>query len=300
MKQDIVFEEFAAQKGDVELAVYRKYRAGKNRLPVLLLVHGSSLSALPSYDLAVPGKPGYSMMEWFASRDYDVWTFDHEGYGRSTVTLGNSDVAAGVEDLKVVSGLIARETGHDAIAVYGMSSGALRAGGFAVASPGRVTRLVLDAFVWTGEGSPTLNERRKGAETFRTQARRPINRDFIASIFKRDKEGTTEPEVMDACATLQLSFGDSVPTGTYLDMTTRLPVVDPLEVRSPTLIIRGEHDGIATIEDILAFFARLPSPDKQVAVIPGLAHCTPLGIHRGRMFQTVYNFLKTSQALGTS
>lgn len=288
MTLDIAYEEFTAQKGDVDLAVYRKRRADHDHPPVLLLVHGSSLSALPSYDLAVPG---YSMMEWFAERGYDVWTFDHEGYGRSTVTAGNSDIASGVEDLKAVTAVIERETGQGAMAVYGMSSGALRAGGFAAASPERVTRLILDAFVWTGEGSPTLNERRKGAETFRTQARRPINHEFVESIFKRDKEGTTEPEVMNACATLQLSFGDSVPTGTYLDMTTRLPVVDPLAVQSPTLIIRGEHDGIATIEDVLAFFARLPNPDKQVAVIPGLAHCTPLGIHRGRMFQTVFNFL---------
>lgn len=290
---DIGREEFAAFKGDVRLAIGRKRLKGAGRagLPVLLLVHGSSLSALPCYDLTVPGKPGYSMMEWFARRGFDVWACDHEGYGGSTVTQGNSDVASGVEDLKAVTSFITEQTGQHGIAVYGMSSGALRAAGFTAAYPDRVLRLVLDAFVWTGEGSPTLIERRKGAEMFRTQSRRPIDRDFVLSIFKRDKDGTTEPEVMEACAALQLSFGDSVPTGTYLDMTTKLPIVDPSAVPTPVLIIRGEHDGIATMADILNFFAKLPNPDKQVTVIPGLAHCTSLGIHRERMWRTVHHFL---------
>ena len=84
---------------------------------------------------------------------------------------------------------------------------------------------------------------------------------------------------------------DSVPTGTYLDMTTRLPLVDPERIACPTLIVRGEHDGIATVEDILEFFRRLPTGDKRFAVLPGLAHSTPLGIHRHRMFEAVHGFL---------
>ena len=42
-------------KEDVELAIYLKRAmapaAGEALLPVLLLVHGSSISALPTYDL---------------------------------------------------------------------------------------------------------------------------------------------------------------------------------------------------------------------------------------------------------
>ena len=44
--------------------------------------------------------------------------------------------------------------------MYGISSGALKAAVFAQRQPERVARLALDAFVWTGEGSPTLAERR--------------------------------------------------------------------------------------------------------------------------------------------
>lgn len=63
-----------------------------------------------------------------------------------------------------------------------------------------------------------------------------------------------EPEVAKACAAAQLSYGDSVPSGTYLDMTTALPLVDPAAVRSPTLIVRPQYDGVATVEDLLAFW----------------------------------------------
>ena len=283
-------ETYTARKGDVELFTWRK-RVGSAQGRVLLLVHGSSLSALPTFDLAVPGHPDYSMMDWFAQRGFDVWTCDHEAYGRSTLTSSNSDVATGVADLAAVTDLIRRETGAARVHLYGLSSGALRAAGFASAYPERVARLALDGFVWTGEGSITLAKRKEGVAYFRANNRRPIDQEFIESIFLRDHPGTSEPDVMRACATAQLAYADSVPTGTYLDMTCNLPLVDPTKIPVPTLVTRGEHDGIASMSDLLAFFDRLPTGDKQFAVIPALAHLTPLGLERRRMWAVVRAFL---------
>src|SRR4051794_26323522 len=60
-------QEYWAQKGGVKLYMFRKRRtapkAGERPLPVLFLVHGSSLSGRPTFDLAVPGRGGYSLME---------------------------------------------------------------------------------------------------------------------------------------------------------------------------------------------------------------------------------------------
>lgn len=293
----VTAEEHRARKGPVSLFLWRKRASGspaQDRPPVLL-VHGSSLSSLPNFDLHVPGHEDYSFMDWLARRGHDVWTLDHEGYGRSTITDGNSDIACGVEDLKAATEVISQATGSPAMNMYGLSSGALRAGAFAAAEPDRVVRLVLDAFVWTGDGSPTLAKRREGIEFFRSNNRRPIDRDFIATIFNRDLPGTSDPAVIEACADAQLAFSDSVPTGTYLDMTAHLPVVDPAAVVAPTLVVRGEHDGIATMDDVLGFFARLPSGDKSIAVLPDLAHCTPLGIRRHRMWTVVAQFLEGGQ-----
>ncbi len=285
--------EYWARKGGVSLFVWRKQSASADpSRPPLVLVHGSSLSALPCFDLHVPGVPDYSFMDWLARHGYDVWTLDHEGYGRSTITDSNSDVACGVEDLKVAVDFIKRETGATKLNFYGLSSGALRAASYAEAEPQHVARLILDGFVWTGDGSPTLAKRREGVNEFRASNRRPISRASIESIFTRDHPGTSEPTVMKACAEAQLAYADSVPTGTYLDMTTRLPLVDPARIKAPTLVIRGKHDGIATEEDLAAFFVRLPSPDKQFTVLPDLAHVTPLGTNRRRLWEAVDGFLR--------
>src|SRR5256885_11274387 len=115
--------EYSAKKGAVTLAMFRKRvgepRAGEPPRPVLVFVHGSSISSRPSFDLTVPGAGEYSLMNVFARWGYDTWTLDHEGYGRSSRTDGNSDVASGVEDLKAAPEGIARRTGRAPFHFYG-------------------------------------------------------------------------------------------------------------------------------------------------------------------------------------
>jgi pimeloyl-ACP methyl ester carboxylesterase len=82
-----------------------------------------------------------------------------------------------------------------------------------------------------------------------------------------------------------------VPTGTYLDMAANLPVVDPLKVRAPVMIVRGEHDGIASEEDLLDFYRLLPNPDRQFAVMPGAAHALVFGHNRHQLWHAIYAFL---------
>src|SRR4029077_211759 len=180
---------------------------------------------------------------------YDVWTMDFEGYGKSSRTEGNSNVADGVEDLKAAIPVVARETGRQRFHVFGESSGALRAGAFAMSHPELIDRLVLAAFTYTGEGSPTLTDRAKQVEFYRTHNRRPRDREMIRSIFTRDKPGTTDPAVAEFLADAELKFGNEAPTGPYLDMVAPLPVVDAAKVLSPVLLVRGEYDGIATVAD---------------------------------------------------
>jgi pimeloyl-ACP methyl ester carboxylesterase len=286
---------YQAKKGDVTLALYRKRlhapAAGQPKRPVLFLVHGSSISALPSFDLTVPGAGEYSLMNVFARWGFDVWTMDFEGYGKSTVTKGNSDIASGVADLRAAMPIVERETGQTKFNFMGESSGAIRAGAFAVAEPDRVERLVLEAFTYTGKGSPTLAKRGEQTEFYRTHNRRPRDETMILSIFTRDKPGTSDPRIPAAIAKAEMPNGDSVPTGTYLDMTANLPLVDPTKVRCPVLMVRGQYDGISTEEDLLDFFARLPTADKQYAVIPGAAHAVGMSLTRADLWHVMLEFL---------
>ena len=282
--------DYTVKKGGVSLAVYRKRAAGQGSRPVLFLVHGSSNSALSSFDLVAPGGE-YSTMNVFAELGYDVWTMDHENYGRSSRTEGNSDIASGVADLIAASDLVIRETGQPNMHMLGESSGALRAAAFAMERPALVDRLILNAFTYTGRNSPTLAKRSEQLPYFRTHNRRLRDRAMIESIFTRDHPGTSDLRVAAALAYTELQFGDQVPTGTYLDMCANLPVVDPSRVRCPTMLIRGEHDGIASEEDLLDFYARLPNADRQFVVLPGAAHALVFGHNRHQFWHVAHGFL---------
>src|SRR5579871_1390166 len=287
--------EYWTQKGDVRLYMFRKRvgapQAGKPALPVLFLVHGSSISST-SFDLTVPGKGEYSLMDTFARFGFDVWTMDFTGYGKSSRTEGNSNVADGVADLEAALPVVARETGEQKFHVFGESSGALRAGAFAAAHPEMIHRLILAAFTYTGEGSPTLADRAKQVEFYKTHNRRPRDRKMIESIFTRDKPGTSDPAVGEALADAELKYGEDIPTGTYLDMTAHLPVVDPLKVHVPVLLVRGEYDGIATEADLLNFYKQLPVSDRQMIILPGAAHALSLGLNRQQFWHVMRAFLQ--------
>jgi pimeloyl-ACP methyl ester carboxylesterase len=267
-------EHWIAKDGNVKLFLFEK-STGERNAGTILFVHGSSMPGQPTFDLHVDGRPDSSVMDWFARRGFDCWCVDMEGYGRSAKDRdNNAPIAQGADDCLAAATYIQKLRGPRALLVYGISSGALRAAMFAQRHPDLVARLALDAMVWTGEGSPTLAERRKRLPEFLSKNRRPIDKAFIHSIFARDHPGTAEDSVIDAFADAVTALDDSVPTGTYIDMCSKLPVVDPEKIKMPTLIMRGQWDGIASFNDLIAFFAKLPNPDKHFAVMPGISHAS--------------------------
>jgi pimeloyl-ACP methyl ester carboxylesterase len=269
-------QEHWTKKGDIRLFLWEKRTPVAERRGTILFVHGSSMASQPTFDLHVPGRSDSSAMDYFANQGFDTWCFDMEGYGRSDKTRDITyDIANGADDCAAASEYILQTRNCGPLLVYGISSGALRAAMFAERYPDRVKRLVLDAFVWTGEGSPTLAERKKKLPDYvKAGNRRPINRAFVQSIFDRDHPGTADQAVIDAFAEAICALDDSVPIGTYIDMCTKLPVVDPEKITVPTLVLRGQWDGIASFEDLIKFFEKLPNPDKQFAVMPGISHAS--------------------------
>ena len=264
--------------GDVKLFLWEKYCDSPANKPAVLFVHGSSMASTPTFDLSVPGRPDSSVMDWFAQRGHACWCVDMEGYGRSDKRRDIfCDIANGAEDLAAATDyIIAQRGASDATGflVYGISSGALRAALFAQNHPERVARLALDAFVWTGAGAPTLAERRKKLPQFLASKRRPIDRAFVYSIFERDHTDCADRTTVDAFADAILALDDSMPNGTYVDMCSKLPVVDPARILVPTAVLRGEFDGIAALDDLIDFFKRLPHPDKQFSVMQGISHAS--------------------------
>jgi pimeloyl-ACP methyl ester carboxylesterase len=154
---EIWSSEYWTRKGDIPLWMFRKRigapKAGEPARPVVFFVHGSSVTSRV-FDLNVPGKGEYSVMNEFARYGFDCWTMDHENYGKSGRTSGNADIASGVEDLKVAADLITRETGHKKFHFIGESSGALRAGAYAWWRPTGSTG-------WCSPPSPTRARARR-------------------------------------------------------------------------------------------------------------------------------------------
>jgi pimeloyl-ACP methyl ester carboxylesterase len=289
IQANLVGAEHWTSKGDVKLFLWNKCAGDPARSAgTILFVHGSSMASQPTFDLDVPGRPDSSVMEWFAKRGYDCWCVDMEGYGRSTKDRdNNAPISFGADDCYAASTYIRKLRGDRRLLVYGISSGALRAALFAERHPDMVARLALDATVWTGEGSPTLHERRKKLPEFQSKNRRPIDRAFVYSIFNRDHPGTAEDRVIEAFADAILKLDNSVPTGTYVDMCAKLPVVNPEKIAAPTLIMRGQWDGIAGFDDLIEFFKRLPNPDKHFAVMPGISHAS----FQQKNYMLVYHIL---------
>ena len=281
-------EEHWTHKGDVRLFMWRKRRMDVPQAGVILWIHGSSMASQPTFDLHVPGRADSSIMDWFASKGFDCWSLDNEGYGRSDKTRPvNADLANGVDDMVAAVDYIQRATGAERVHLYGISSGALKAAMYAAAHPGQVGRLALEAMVWTGADSPTLIERRKKLPQWLGSLRRPVGRDDIRRIFTRDREGLADEDTVNRFADAVLSLDDSIPNGTYVDMCSKLPCVDPADIQVPTLILRGEFDGIASYADVAAFFEKIPNMDKQFSMLSGVGH----GGLQSHNYQVVYHQL---------
>ncbi|MEO6409672.1 MAG: hypothetical protein ABIO45_13090 [Burkholderiaceae bacterium] len=91
----------------------------------------------------------------------------------------------------------------------------------------------------------------------------------------------------DTVAQTELEHGHTIPNGTYLDIASKLPLVEPQQIRCPPLPMRAERDGIATENDVMAFFARLPMLTSSMCVpadwpIPRCSASTGRRLHHAR------------------
>jgi alpha-beta hydrolase superfamily lysophospholipase len=299
---DIWSAEYWAHKGGVKLNLWRKRagapKQGETPLPAVFLVHGSSNSARASYDLTVPGKGEYSLMNVLARAGFDVWTMDHDGYGRSGSSGNSSDIASGVEDLKAAMPVVMQETGQRQPHFFGTSSGGIRAAAYAQAQPEHVGRLVLSAFTYKGNGAAEIERRRKRIEQLRASTRRKRDAAMVRSIFTRDGHADLyDPAVAEAVIAADIQFGQEVPSGTYLDMAANLPIVDPAKITSPVLMLRGEFDGNSTNDDLLDFYRHLPNGDRQFVILPQIAHSPQWSKNRHLFYYALRNFLTVPEPL---
>ena len=302
---EIWSSDYWANKGGVKLNLWRKRvgapKPSEKPLPILFLVHGSSNSTRSSYDLSVPGKGEYSLMNVMAREGYDVWTMDHDGYGHSGSSGNNSDIASGVEDLKAAMPVITKETGLQKMHMYGTSSGGIRAAAFAQAQPRTSTDLSCRPSPTRATARPKSRGGGRASTNIAPTRAGSAMRAMIRSIFTRDGHpGAVDPAVPEAIIAAEMKFGDTIPTGTYLDMAANLPIVDPKKVLSPVLMLRGIWDGNSTDADLLEFYTQLPNGDRQFVILPETAHSPGYGKNRHLLYYAIKNFLAAPAPIAAS
>jgi len=129
---------------------------------------------------------------------------------------------------------------------------------------------VLSAFTYKGENAPTLQQRAKQLEYYKTHNTRLRDRAMIESIFTRDglptaydpwwqRRSPMSSSVRRSGADRHLSRHDLEAAGRR-----------SLKVLCPVLMLRGDHDGISTNADLLEFYDKLPNGDRQFVILPTL------------------------------
>ncbi len=232
-------------------------------------------------------------MNVFARYGYDVWTMDHDGYGRSGSSGNNSDIASSVQDLKAAIPVVLRRRPARRRCISTARPPERSA-------PAPMRRSTPSRSIgWCWSPSPTRAPARRrsaggrsGSRQLRASNRRKRDAAMIRSIFTRDGHASSyDMAVPEAIIAEELKFGEEVPTGTYLDMAANLPLVDPKKVLSPVLMIRGIHDGNSTNEDLLDFFQQLPNGDRQFVILPHTAHSPGYSNNRHLLWYAIRNFL---------
>jgi alpha-beta hydrolase superfamily lysophospholipase len=247
---------------------------------VVLLLHGRTWSALPDFDLQVPGED-LSLMDGLVERGFATYGMDQRGYGATprddtgwlTPDRAVADLAA------VLRWLRDREPGRP-VHLFGWSLGSMVSQLFAQRHPDLVDRLVLFGYPWR-PGSEAPVERPDGDPPRHATTAEAAASDFITA-------GSISQLAVDSYVEASLA-ADPV----RVDWTAghQWNALDASRVTVPTLVIHGEFDPLAPMEAQSALFQALGTTDKAWVVVPGGDHAAFLETPRPYFIEVLHAFL---------
>src|SRR6266851_8321514 len=287
-------EHYVVRDG-LRIYLWEKFREGQEASfsrtgKVALLVHGGVRSGRPLFDLQIRD---YSLMDFLAAHGYDVWAIDIHGYGHSDKTEKDwSDSHSAAADIAAAVEYITELRGVTKINLLGCSAGTQRAGVFAMENPDKVAKLILYAPWW--KGNAELNElRRKRMENggkplpqYRDVTEESIRSDFVRGDLAQHPQ--VEADVVDEIVKEVLQANPQAPN-TFVE-NAHLPILDPARITVPTMIIHGERDYAAKVEDLLPFYSQLSTHDKLYVLLPDGGHALMLEKDHRRFQHEVLSF----------
>src|SRR3954468_18157246 len=228
---------------------------------VIVLLHGRTWSALPDFDLQVPGEQR-SVMQSLNARGYSTFALDMRGYGKTprdatgwlTPDRAARDVAQTLEWL-------AKQKKIQRPVLLGWSYGSLVAQLTAQRRPELLSALILYGY-----------PRDPAKLVFPADPPEPVRamntREAAASDFISPQ---VAPKTMiDAYVAAALA-ADPVRVD-WRNQQAEFQALDPSRVTVPTLLIQGERDPLAPSDAQARLFVGLGTSDKQWVVLSGGDH----------------------------
>jgi pimeloyl-ACP methyl ester carboxylesterase len=297
----------------IQLYVRNKHVAGMTRFSAehtVIFVHGTTQASESTFDLPLDG---FSWMDYLAEHGYDVYLVDLRGYGGSTRPAEMNQPAAdnppivrteiAIKDLgSAIDHVLARRQ-VQTVDVIGWSWGATIAGAYTAGHNDKVGRLVLYAPQWVRDGAIggpgplgayqtwTVQQARDRMQTGTPESKKDDLfppawfRQWSAAALATDPVGSTlNPPVV------------RTPNGSPQDMRdywfAGKPYWDPSRVIAPTLVVRGEWDGVSTISEALSLFNGLSNARlKRMVMIGAGSHMMLIEKNREQLFREVQLFL---------
>jgi pimeloyl-ACP methyl ester carboxylesterase len=285
----------------------------------VLFVHGATYPGHTTFDLKIEG---VSWMDHVAARGFDVYVLDLRGYGRSTRPPEMAEppdlnrpvvrTADAIGDIGAAVDHILAKRGIGSLTLIGWSWGSFSSPSYAIEHPGKVSRLVLYAPIWTG-----MTGRLAVAENGRLPAYRTITREqararWYRGVPQNKQASLTAPGVFEHWADVTFASDPDgakqtppvirAPNGVMQDCAEYWwldkPYYDPAKITVPVLLVTAAWDADVPPAMARALYALLVnSPDKRLVELPQGTHTVMLESNRVDLFEAVQGFLEESEAM---
>jgi pimeloyl-ACP methyl ester carboxylesterase len=250
---------------------------------VVVLVHGRTWSAVPDFDLQVPGEHR-SVMQALNQRGYSAFALDLRGYGKTprdatgwlTPDRAARDVAVTLEWLALKKRIV-KPT------LLGWSNGSRVVQLTAQRRPELISNLILYGY----PHDPAVPE--AVAAIPNTPPREVNTRERAVTDFVSPQ--IISRNVIDAYVAAALSADPIRVDWRDLQQFNEL---DPARVSTPTLIVHGERDPLAPIEAQSNLFTKLGTPDRQWVVLPGADHAALIEDSQPAFIAAIVAFIERS------
>ncbi|WP_376793711.1 alpha/beta hydrolase [Thermogemmatispora sp.] len=228
----------------------------------MVLLHGAGMDS-SGYDVPVANA---SLVNALAQNGSHTFAFDFRGHGRSSrVADGKTvTVASSVADTAAVLDFVRHVTGHERVILIGESYGTMVAPVVAERYPERIAGLVLLGFIYAALATPI-------DEMLAELEQAPCGYAYTTEEEWEMFAPSAPPAVLQWH---QAHFGTAYayPVGPYLE-AGRLPHVQtPGRISSPLLVVTGDQDPFASLEDTNRFLSAVASTDKVHLYQTGVGH----------------------------